>query len=88
MRLASGETRWVVLAQCDGQRVLFLDPLAQGGGRPTIEPLATFAELWTGELILATSQASLAGELAKFDFSTLTNLGTGESPTGKLVGVD
>jgi subfamily B ATP-binding cassette protein HlyB/CyaB len=61
--------RWVMLAQCDGQRVLFQDPGAPGGGRPTIEPLATFAAQWTGELIVASSRASLAGELAKFDFS-------------------
>ena len=37
--------------------------------RPTIEPIETFAAEWTGELILVTSRASLAGELAKFDFS-------------------
>ena len=71
-RLRDG--RWVVLAQCDGQRVLFMDPsaiAAKGAqaGRPTIEPLATFARQWSGELILVTSRASLAGALAKFDFS-------------------
>jgi subfamily B ATP-binding cassette protein HlyB/CyaB len=69
LQAADGSLRWAVLAQCDGQRVLFQDPAAEGGGRPTIEPLATFAEQWTGELIVATSQASLAGELARFDFS-------------------
>ena len=37
--------------------------------RPTIEPIDVFASHWTGELILITSRASLAGELAKFDFS-------------------
>nr|WP_281385277.1 type I secretion system permease/ATPase [Roseateles oligotrophus] len=64
--------RVVVLAQCDGQRVLFLDPagLANGqAGRPTIEPIEIFASQWTGELILIASRASLTGELAKFDFS-------------------
>jgi subfamily B ATP-binding cassette protein HlyB/CyaB len=60
--------RWVVLAQCDGQRVLFQDALAQSH-RPTIEPLEVFAAQWSGELILVTSRASLAGELARFDFS-------------------
>jgi len=60
--------RVVVLAQCDGQRVLFQD-IANGSPRPTIEPLAVFAEQWSSELILVTSRASLAGELAKFDFS-------------------
>ncbi|MBH9578143.1 type I secretion system permease/ATPase [Inhella proteolytica] len=64
--------RWVVLAQCDGQRVLFLDPGAEAA-RPTIEPLEVFAGQWensgSGELILVTSRATLAGELRKFDFS-------------------
>jgi ATP-binding cassette, subfamily B, bacterial HlyB/CyaB len=71
-----GSERWVLLAQCDGQRVLFQDPHADGGGRPTIEPVEVFAKQWApearggqGELLLATSRASLAGELAKFDFS-------------------
>jgi subfamily B ATP-binding cassette protein HlyB/CyaB len=66
--------RIVVLAQCDGQRVLFMDPSAVAAdgtraARPTIEPLDVFASEWTGELILFTSRASLAGALAKFDFS-------------------
>ena len=38
-------------------------------GWSTIEPIDVFAAHWTGELILITSRASLAGELAKFDFS-------------------
>ncbi|MDP3137236.1 MAG: ABC transporter transmembrane domain-containing protein, partial [Burkholderiaceae bacterium] len=61
-------SRVVILAQCDGQRLLLQDPTA-GGSRPVIEPLDVFASQWTGELILITSHASLAGELAKFDFS-------------------
>ena len=62
--------RVVLLAQCDGQRVLFQAPGdAVSGGRPMIEPLDAFAEQWTGELILIASRASLAGELAQFDFS-------------------
>jgi ATP-binding cassette, subfamily B, bacterial HlyB/CyaB len=59
----------VVLAQCDGKRVLlqrFADDAEQ---RPLIEPFTAFIEQWTGDLILITSRASLAGELAKFDFS-------------------
>ena len=65
-----GAPRVVVLAQCDGQRVLFQDPAGTASGaRPTIEPLDVFAAQWTGELILIASRASLAGELAKFDFS-------------------
>lgn len=65
-----------MLAQCDGQRVLFLDPASNANkasegqpARPTIEPLAVFSAQWTGELILITSRASLAGSLAHFDFS-------------------
>jgi len=73
LRDADGSTRWVLLAQCDGQRVLFQDPNAEGGGRPTIEPIEVFLQQWapsgTGELLLATSRASLAGALAKFDFT-------------------
>jgi len=65
-----GSLKVVVLAQCDGRRVLFQDPSGTiQGGRPTIEPLEVFASQWSGELILITSRASLAGELAKFDFS-------------------
>nr|WP_297354054.1 type I secretion system permease/ATPase [uncultured Caldimonas sp.] len=60
--------RVVVLAQSDGQRVLFQDTSAEVS-RPTIEPLDVFAAQWSGQLILITSRASLAGELAKFDFS-------------------
>ena len=70
---ADGATRWVLLAQCDGQRVLFQDPNEEGGGRPTIEPIEVFIQQWapsgTGELLLATSRASLAGTLAQFDFT-------------------
>jgi ATP-binding cassette, subfamily B, bacterial HlyB/CyaB len=60
--------RWVVLAQCDGQRVLIQDASAEGS-RPTIEPLDAFAAQWSGQLILVASRASLAGELTRFDFS-------------------
>lgn len=59
------DDRVVVLAQCDGQRVLSQEP----GGRPVIEPLSVFQAQWSGQLILVTSRASLAGALATFDFS-------------------
>ncbi|HET7528498.1 MAG TPA: cysteine peptidase family C39 domain-containing protein, partial [Burkholderiaceae bacterium] len=68
--LADG--RIVVLAQCDAQRVLVLDATGATSGqsaRPVIQPLETFCQAWSGELILVASRASLAGELAKFDFS-------------------
>ncbi len=60
---------FAVLAQCDAQRVL-LQRFSEGAEqRPLIEPVADFLKHWSGELILITSRASLAGELAKFDFS-------------------
>jgi subfamily B ATP-binding cassette protein HlyB/CyaB len=68
VRDPEGGLRHVVLAQCDGTRVLVQDPGAPQP-RPVISPLAEFAATWTGELLLATSRATLAGELAKFDFS-------------------
>ena len=58
--------RLVILAQCDGQRVLLQDGASN---RPTIEPLEVFTSQWSGELILISSRASVAGALAKFDFS-------------------
>jgi subfamily B ATP-binding cassette protein HlyB/CyaB len=75
--------RAVLLAQCDGKRVLFMDPYAahhpgptgltsastHASVLPTIEPLETFAAAWSGQLILVASRASLAGALARFDFS-------------------
>ncbi|MDZ7920673.1 type I secretion system permease/ATPase [Rhodoferax sp.] len=68
-----GSLRIVILAQSDGKRVLFQDPAksaAPGASAgPTIESAEVFATQWTGELILITSRASLAGALAKFDFT-------------------
>ena len=60
--------RIVVLAQCDARRVLIQDP-STAASRPMIEPIEVFAGQWSGELILVASRASLAGELARFDFS-------------------
>jgi subfamily B ATP-binding cassette protein HlyB/CyaB len=68
IRRPDGSISYVILAQCDGQRVLTQDPAAPVA-RPTIEPIEVFAAQWTGELILFTSRASLVGDLAKFDFS-------------------
>ena len=70
MRTEDGSLRLAILAQCDGQRVLFQELAGEAGlGRPTIESVEVFAQQWAGELMLISSQASLAGELAKFDFS-------------------
>jgi subfamily B ATP-binding cassette protein HlyB/CyaB len=69
MRGEEGCLNEIILAQCDGQRVLFHDP-ATPTARPAIEPLEVFAARWTGELVLVTRRAGLpAGETARFDFS-------------------
>ncbi|MFA8356917.1 type I secretion system permease/ATPase [Burkholderia ubonensis] len=39
------------------------------GGPPSMVSMEEFLGLWTGELILCTSKATFAGELAKFDFT-------------------
>ncbi|MDQ7990135.1 MAG: type I secretion system permease/ATPase [Candidatus Dactylopiibacterium sp.] len=49
-----------------GPRLLIHDPRVE---RPEVLTLAQFQARCTGELILFTSRASLAGELARFDFS-------------------
>jgi len=69
IKTPDGEVKTVILAQCDGQRVLLQDPGAGSNAGPTIEPLDVFITQWTGELILIASRASLAGQLAKFDFT-------------------
>ena len=55
-----------VLARQSGEKVLIQDPREQ---RPIELTLAEFEQRWSGELILLASKASIAGELAKFDFS-------------------
>ena len=61
----------VLLAQCNGGRVLTqrFGTGPAGAGQPVIEPLSSFVQGWSGQVILVTSRASLAGELAAFDFS-------------------
>lgn len=72
---------FAVLAQCDGQRVLLhevhttrerVERQAGASARgtvPSIESVEVFAARWSGQMILIASRASLAGELARFDFS-------------------
>ena len=55
-----------ILARVDNDQALIQDPRIQ---RPTVLALEEFAARWSGEMILFTSRASLAGELAKFDFT-------------------
>lgn len=67
VRASAGETAVpVLLAQCDGERVLYQ---ASHDGRPVVASMEDFARRWTGDLLLVASRASLAGELARFDFS-------------------
>ncbi len=68
VRSPDGAVRTVILAQTNGERVLLQDP-GLAVSRPTIESMDVFSRQWTGELILITSRASLAGSLTKFDFS-------------------
>ncbi len=66
---------WFILAQYaeetsvagqNKQRALIHDPRA---GRPETLSLEQLQSRWKGDLVLFTSRASLAGELAKFDFT-------------------
>ncbi len=55
-----------IIARMDGDKVLIHDPTVE---RPEIITQEALAARWSGEMILFTSRASLAGDLAKFDFS-------------------
>jgi subfamily B ATP-binding cassette protein HlyB/CyaB len=55
-----------ILARVDGDQVLIQSPAA---GRPETLSLADLQTRWSGELILFTSRASLAGEMGRFDFT-------------------
>ncbi|MBV6411714.1 MAG: Toxin RTX-I translocation ATP-binding protein [Rhodocyclaceae bacterium] len=58
--------RFFILARLDGDQVLIQDPRFE---RPQVLSQADFAARWSGELILFSSRASLAGDLARFDFT-------------------
>ena len=58
--------RFFIIARVDGEQALIHDPAV---GRPTAMTLPDFAARWSGELILFTSRASLAGEMSRFDFT-------------------
>jgi len=62
--------RYFILARVDQQegatKVLIHDPVIE---RPEILSTEEFNARWSGDLILFTSRASLASDLAKFDFS-------------------
>jgi subfamily B ATP-binding cassette protein HlyB/CyaB len=55
-----------LIARVDDERVLIHDP---GARRPTVLSRAEFAQRYSGRVLLATSRATLAGELRRFDFS-------------------
>jgi subfamily B ATP-binding cassette protein HlyB/CyaB len=55
-----------VLAQTDGERFLVHDPRE---GRPQALEAGAFKGRWAGSMILLASRASVAGELARFDFT-------------------
>jgi ATP-binding cassette, subfamily B, bacterial HlyB/CyaB len=57
---------FIIIAKSEEGKVLIFNPLV---GRPEAVSPADLQERWTGELILFTSRASLAGELRKFDFT-------------------
>ena len=65
--LAIGQDgEFFILARSDTEKVLVHDPRVE---RPEVIARDDLESRWTGSLILFTSRASLAGELAKFDFT-------------------
>ncbi len=58
--------RFFIIARLDDGKALIHDPQAQ---RPEVLSFDDLEARWTGELILIRSEASLAGDLARFDFS-------------------
>ena len=57
---------YFILARFDAGKALIQDPRCNG---PEELALSELERRWTGELILVASRASIAGDLAKFDFS-------------------
>jgi ATP-binding cassette, subfamily B, bacterial HlyB/CyaB len=57
---------FAVLARIDSEKALLHDPVA---GRPLAVPLDELKKRLTGRALFVTSRASLAAELAKFDFT-------------------
>ncbi|MDA7088638.1 type I secretion system permease/ATPase [Pseudomonas sp. SA3-5] len=58
--------RFFIIARLDEGKALIHDPQTQ---RPEVLSFEELQARWSGELILVRSEASLAGELSKFDFS-------------------
>ncbi|MCA7955789.1 type I secretion system permease/ATPase [Burkholderia seminalis] len=64
--MLSGDGHHFVLLRCDDTSALVLEPHKDG---PDIIPLDSLKARWSGRVLLVASRASLAGELAHFDFS-------------------
>lgn len=58
--------RFFIIARLDDGKALIHDPQSQ---RPEVLSFGELEARWTGELILIRSESSLAGDLARFDFS-------------------
>ena len=63
---SDAEGRFFVLARFDREQVLIQDPRVE---RPQVLTAAEFSGRWAGGLILFASRASLAGDMARFDFT-------------------
>lgn len=63
---ADNDGRFFIIARIDDGKALIHDP---GSQRPEVLGFEELEARWTGELILIRSEASLAGELSKFDFT-------------------
>ncbi len=63
---SSRDGRFFIIAQRDGEKVLVHDPRL---ARPEVITVDELNARWNGELVLFRSQASLAAELSKFDFT-------------------
>ncbi|SER39995.1 ATP-binding cassette, subfamily B, HlyB/CyaB, partial [Pseudomonas cuatrocienegasensis] len=58
--------RFFIIARLDDDKALIHDPAAQ---RPEVLSHEALQQRWSGELILIRSEASVAGELSRFDFT-------------------
>ncbi|MCJ8170771.1 type I secretion system permease/ATPase [Pseudomonas sp. A3.4] len=63
---ADNDGGFFIIARMDGDNALIHCPEQQ---RPVVLSQEALAARWSGELILLRSEASMAGELAKFDFT-------------------
>jgi subfamily B ATP-binding cassette protein HlyB/CyaB len=58
--------KFLVLAKVEEEKCLIHDPESQ---RPVVRSTDEFYQWWAGELILFASRSSMAGDLARFDFT-------------------